>query len=87
MQEYERTETTVVNSYVRPEVSKYINNLQSSLEESMGENLQLSILRSDGGLASRAVLRESPVNLLLSGPAGGVTGPSISAAVPVTTTF
>ena len=32
MQEYERTETTVVNSYVRPEVSKYINNLQASLE-------------------------------------------------------
>jgi len=35
MQEYERTETTVVNSYVRPEVSKYINNLQASLEETM----------------------------------------------------
>ncbi len=74
MQEYERTETTVVNSYVRPEVSKYINNLQSSLEETMGENLQLSILRSDGGLASSRSAAESPVNLLLSGPAGGVTG-------------
>ena len=39
MQEYERTETTVVNSYVRPEVSKYINNLQSSLEDTMGATL------------------------------------------------
>ena len=29
MQEYERTETTVVNSYVRPEVSKYVENLQT----------------------------------------------------------
>jgi N-methylhydantoinase A/oxoprolinase/acetone carboxylase beta subunit len=28
MQEYERTETTVVNSYVRPEVSRYVTNLQ-----------------------------------------------------------
>ena len=74
MQEYERTETTVVNSYVRPEVSKYINNLQKSLEETMGENLQLSILRSDGGLASSRSAAESPVNMLLSGPAGGVTG-------------
>jgi N-methylhydantoinase A len=74
MQEYERTETTVVNSYVRPEVSKYITNLQASLERTMGENLQLSILRSDGGLASSRAAAESPVNLLLSGPAGGVTG-------------
>jgi len=74
MQEYERTETTVVNSYVRPEVSKYITNLQASLEKTMGANLQLSILRSDGGLASSRAAAESPVNLLLSGPAGGVTG-------------
>jgi N-methylhydantoinase A len=74
MQEYERTETTVVNSYVRPEVSKYITNLQASMEQTMGENLQLSILRSDGGLASSRAAAESPVNLLLSGPAGGVTG-------------
>jgi N-methylhydantoinase A len=74
MQEYERTETTVVNSYVRPEVSKYITNLQASLEKTMGEALQLSILRSDGGLASSRAAAESPVNLLLSGPAGGVTG-------------
>ena len=74
MQEYERTETTVVNSYVSPEVSKYINNLQASLEETMGENLQLSILRSDGGLMSSRAAAESPVNMLLSGPAGGVAG-------------
>jgi len=74
MQEYERTETTVVNSYVRPEVSKYITNLQASLEQEMGADLQLSILRSDGGLASSRAAAESPVNLLLSGPAGGVTG-------------
>ena len=52
MQEYERTETTVVNSYVRPEVARYVRNLQAALEERMGGNTQLSILRSDGGLAS-----------------------------------
>lgn len=74
MQEYERTETTVVNSYVRPEVAKYVNNLQNALKERMGEDVQLSILRSDGGLASGRASAESPVNLLMSGPAGGVTG-------------
>lgn len=74
MQEYERTETTVVNSYVRPQVSKYLRNLQSSLEERMGDNVKLAILRSDGGLASERAAGDSPVNLLLSGPAGGVAG-------------
>jgi N-methylhydantoinase A len=74
MQEYERTETTVVNSYVRPEVARYVNNLQGALNERLGDDTQLSILRSDGGLASSRAAAESPVNLLMSGPAGGVTG-------------
>lgn len=74
MQEYERTETTVVNSYVRPEVAKYVHNLQASIAERLGPDTQLSILRSDGGLASGRASAESPVNLLMSGPAGGVAG-------------
>jgi len=74
MQEYERTETTVVNSYVRPEVARYVNNLQSALNDKMGADTQLSILRSDGGLASARASAVSPVNLLMSGPAGGVSG-------------
>ncbi len=74
MQEYERAETTVVNSYVQPEVSLYVNNLQEAIKSNLGENTQLSILRSDGGLASARAAVESPVNLLMSGPAGGVAG-------------
>jgi N-methylhydantoinase A len=34
----------------------------------------LSLLRSDGGLMSAAKAEETPVSLLMSGPAGGVTG-------------
>ena len=74
MQEYERAETTVLNSYVRPQVSSYVNNLQSNLEKSLGNDVQLSILRSDGGLASSRATGDSPVNHLMSGPAGGVAG-------------
>ena len=74
MQEYERAETTVLNSYVRPQVSNYVNNLQASLEKSLGNDIQLSILRSDGGLASSRATGDSPVNHLMSGPAGGVAG-------------
>ena len=73
MYEYERTETTVVNSYIRPVVSTYIENLEAELNRRMG-GMQLHILRSDGGLASAQAAKEAPVNLLMSGPAGGVSG-------------
>ncbi len=73
MQEYERTITTVANSYVGPRVARYVKNLTRKLEETT-ESVKLHILRSDGGLASAASAEEFPVNLLMSGPAGGVTG-------------
>ena len=52
----------------------YIDNLQAALNERMGDDLLLSLLRSDGGLASGRAAADSPVNMLMSGPAGGVTG-------------
>lgn len=74
MYEYERAETTVVNSYVRPVVSKYVSNLQNEIQRRMGADVNLRILRSDGGLSSAQGAMDQPVNLLMSGPAGGVAG-------------
>jgi N-methylhydantoinase A len=73
MQEYERTLTTVANAAVRPLVGRYVRNLRNRLEaiEMRG---RLSLLRSDGGLMSSQKSEEHPVSLLMSGPAGGVTG-------------
>ncbi len=73
MYEYERTETTVVNSYIRPVVQRYVANLQREIGAKMPE-VKLHILRSDGGLASAEAAAAHPVNLLMSGPAGGVSG-------------
>jgi N-methylhydantoinase A len=73
MYEYERTETTVVNSYIRPVVSKYVENLHGELDRRMN-GVRLQILRSDGGLSSAEGAKAAPVNLLMSGPAGGVSG-------------
>lgn len=73
MQEYERTVTTVANSYVRPRVQTYMENLTTELKKRMND-VKLHVLRSDGGLASSASAAEYPVNLLMSGPAGGVSG-------------
>ncbi len=73
MQEYERAVTTVANSYVRPRVASYVRKLHHELAKGMGD-VQLHVLRSDGGLASAAAAEQYPVNLLMSGPAGGVAG-------------
>ncbi|MGR8919769.1 MAG: hydantoinase/oxoprolinase family protein [Gammaproteobacteria bacterium] len=73
MQEYERTVTTVANSYVRPKVEAYVRKLERELGERMAD-VGLNILRSDGGLASAGAASTYPVNLLMSGPAGGVAG-------------
>ncbi|MEP5937928.1 MAG: hydantoinase/oxoprolinase family protein [Erythrobacter sp.] len=73
MQEYERTLSTVANAAVRPVVGKYISNLRNRLEDE-GLEGKLSLLRSDGGLMSSQKAEEHPVDILMSGPAGGVTG-------------
>ena len=73
MREYERTLTTVANSYVQPQVSRYLASLAERLARA-GIDGPLFVLRSDGGLASARVATDNPVSLLLSGPAGGVTG-------------
>lgn len=73
MQEYERTLTTVANAAVRPVVGRYVRNLRSRLRDA-GMAGKLSLLRSDGGLMTSEKSEEHPVSLLMSGPAGGVTG-------------
>ena len=73
MQEYERTLTTVANAAVRPVVGRYVRNLREKLAAS-GFAGKLSLLRSDGGLMSAQKAEDHPVNILMSGPAGGVTG-------------
>ncbi|MBX7219289.1 MAG: hydantoinase/oxoprolinase family protein [Blastocatellia bacterium] len=68
--EYERTLTTVMNSYVRPKMRVYLNGIQRKLEIE-GIPSQFNIVRSDGGVMSLQAAQESPVKTLLSGPSGG----------------
>ncbi len=67
--EYERTSTTVVNAYVAPLMSRYLNRLDA---ESGADRVR--IMGSNGGAfpVTRAV--SEPVHTVLSGPAGGVVG-------------
>ncbi|KAJ5403500.1 hypothetical protein N7509_003371 [Penicillium cosmopolitanum] len=69
--EYERTVTTCTNTLVKPVVQTYLQNLSLALAK---ESETIRVLKSDGGLTSLALASELPVNILMSGPAGGVKG-------------
>lgn len=68
--EFERTSTTVLNAYLRPEMSRYLGRLAKELEGAgVGE---VGVMRSSGGLMSLHDAARLPAAALLSGPAGGV---------------
>ena len=67
--EYERTSTTVVNAYVAPRISAYLNRLA---RESGAE--RVSVMGSNGGSLPVDRAAREPVHTVLSGPAGGVVG-------------
>ncbi|KAL4989306.1 Hydantoinase/oxoprolinase-domain-containing protein [Aspergillus falconensis] len=69
--EHERTLTTCTHALVKPVVQTYLSNLQDLLVE---DGNTIRILKSDGGLTSLGLAGELPVNILMSGPAGGVQG-------------
>ena len=70
--EYERLCGTVINSFVGPEVRKYMNNLKSTLKSIGIENTYIN--HSNGGLMSIDESMKYPVKTALSGPAAGVVG-------------
>jgi N-methylhydantoinase A len=70
IREYERTSTTVVNAYVGPLVSKYLDSLDASLKRS-GFRGKLRVMRSDGGIMSAQAASRLPAQIIESGPAAG----------------
>ncbi len=70
--EYERLCGTVLNSFVGPEVKKYMHNLKSTLEAIGIRNTYIN--HSNGGLMSIDESMTFPVKTALSGPAAGVVG-------------
>ena len=67
--EYERTATTVVNAYVRPQVARYLDRLDEALA---GRSVR--VMQSNGGTIGLDTAAEEAARLALSGPAGGVVG-------------
>ncbi|GIK29830.1 MAG: hydantoinase/oxoprolinase family protein [Chloroflexi bacterium] len=66
--EYERASTTVMEAYVRPVMSRYVQALVNAIPA------PLRVMRSDGGVMSAARVSTEAVQTALSGPAAGVIG-------------
>jgi N-methylhydantoinase A len=71
--EYERLSTTVVNAYLGPLISRYVNRFGEEVRR-LGVPAAPYINQSNGGVISVADVVRHPVRTLLSGPAAGVMG-------------
>jgi N-methylhydantoinase A len=69
--EYERTSTTVLNSYVGPLVSDYLISLEQMLGSS-GFSGIFRVMQSNGGVMSAETAKKMPVTMMESGPVAGV---------------
>jgi len=69
IKEYERSVTISANAFVSKKLNEYIDKVRSVKYFS-----ELLIQQSNGGLAFTDLAMRNPVNLLQSGPAGGVIG-------------
>jgi N-methylhydantoinase A len=74
VREDERVSTTVINGYVAPRVSRYMDQLKEVVEERGLPIDRVSLIGASGGVMTWEAARTLPVNLLDSGPAGGVRG-------------
>ena len=71
--EYERTSTVAANAYVGPLVSTYLAELERRLSAD-GFRGDLLIMQSSGGLYDVETAHSQCVQMMESGPAGGVVG-------------
>jgi N-methylhydantoinase A len=69
--EYERTATTVINSYLGPVIRDYVANLANRLSET-GFTGDFAIMDSGGGVMRASDAATRSASMLTSGPAGGV---------------
>ncbi|SMQ81476.1 N-methylhydantoinase A [Bacillus sp. OV166] len=74
--EYERTSTTVLNSYVKPIASSYVDRLENELNK-VGNKSNKYIMQSNGGTTTFEQSKQTPINMVESGPVAGIYGSAI----------
>jgi N-methylhydantoinase A len=69
--EYERGNTTIADAYLKPMLRRYVGSLDEELRR-VGMDRSWTIMKSNGGAMLAAAAAESPVQTVMSGPAGGM---------------
>jgi N-methylhydantoinase A len=69
--EYERASTTIADAYLKPVVTRRLAALRRRLDEG-GVPAPTVIIKSNGGEMTLDAAADSPVNMMVSGPTGGV---------------
>ena len=77
--EYERSNTTALNAFVKPVATLYLSTLDRRLSD-MGVSGPKLAMQSNGGATTFAEAQRVPIHLVESGPVGGVSGACVIAA-------
>src|SRR4051794_39392184 len=78
--EYERSMTTLVDAAVKPDVSRYVTNIQERLDGfTGGRPIPFYVMKSNGGVLSADEVVHQPITTVLSGPAAGALGAALIA--------
>jgi N-methylhydantoinase A len=75
--EYDRSSTTVLDAYVKPTVRRYLERLSERLHAEGVDRDTHFAMQSNGGLSRFAVATGAPINLVESGPVGGIIGAAV----------
>jgi N-methylhydantoinase A len=68
--EYERTNTTTVDAYVKPRVEQYLSKIRDGLDAA-GYDGSFYVMKSSGGVSTPGDVQEQPVGIIESGPVAG----------------
>ena len=78
--EHFRSSTTICDAFIKPIVKSRIGSMRSRLKKA-GVDARLVIMRSNGGEMSAEAVAESPIQIAMSGPTGGVIAAKQTAAL------
>jgi N-methylhydantoinase A len=69
--EYDRMSTTIADAYLKPLIATYLDNLSQGLRRE-DVPARLLIMKSNGGIEDHRAAASKPVEMIMSGPVGGV---------------
>ncbi|HML06996.1 MAG TPA: hydantoinase/oxoprolinase family protein [Xanthobacteraceae bacterium] len=78
--EYERAVTTLVDAFIKPHMSRYLDRIRDQLGSELSQKPFL-VMQSSGGVASPDQVMRKPITTALSGPAAGALGSAVIAEI------